>query len=128
LHSTFRVIESTEKSESFAAALVERPDLIVADLDLPDRIGFESIEMLRKHPSLGEIPIIGLSENRKRSDVLAAVKVGVNDYLIKKETTTDSLLQKVESWLKMLNQLPAEPGEDSDTGCLTAEEAQRRRF
>ena len=124
LHANYRVIESHEKSEIFAAAMVERPDLIVADLDLPGRIGFEAIEMLRKHPSLGEIPIIGLSDRCKRSDVLAAVRVGVNDYLIKKVTTADSLILKVECWLTMLSRQPDGPGGESDTGCLTDEEAQ----
>lgn len=59
------------------------PNLIILDLNLPARSGFEVLEWLRQQPALRAVPVVILSSSGRIEDRERAVRLGANDYLVK---------------------------------------------
>ena len=59
------------------------PILILLDLKLPRRSGFEVLEWLRGQASLRRIPVVMLTSSEQPRDVNSAYDSGVNSYLVK---------------------------------------------
>ena len=61
-----------------------RPDLILLDLGLPLRSGFEVLEEIRKNPLLRSLPVVVFSSSELAYDRDRAVGLGVLDFLTKR--------------------------------------------
>ena len=61
----------------------ERPDLLVLDLMLPDRDGWELTRLIRADKSLAETPIIMLTARVDDSDKIVGLEIGADDYITK---------------------------------------------
>jgi two-component system cell cycle response regulator DivK len=57
----FEVVVAEDGEKGCAAALAERPDIILMDLELPGMDGWEAARRLKSHPDTRSIPIIALS-------------------------------------------------------------------
>jgi len=64
-------------------AMYPLPSLILLDLKMPRATGFEVLKWIRKHPELGELPVVVLSGSELQEDVRQAYGVGANSYLVK---------------------------------------------
>jgi DNA-binding response OmpR family regulator len=60
-----------------------KPAAIVLDLMMPDIIGMEVIQAIRKDASNNDIAIIVLSSKESSTDRISALKAGADDFLIK---------------------------------------------
>ena len=84
------------------------PDLLLLDLKLPRRSGFEVLEWLRGQPGLRRLPVVVLTGSREAPDVDRALDLGANSYLLK-PVGFDALLEIVRMldlyWLT-LNEKP----------------------
>jgi two-component system alkaline phosphatase synthesis response regulator PhoP len=61
----------------------ERPDLLVLDLMLPDRDGWDLTRLIRADLTLAEIPIIMLTARVEDSDKIIGLEIGADDYITK---------------------------------------------
>jgi two-component system alkaline phosphatase synthesis response regulator PhoP len=61
----------------------ERPDLVVLDLMLPDRDGWEITRMVRSDESLAALPIIMLTARVEDTDKIVGLELGADDYIAK---------------------------------------------
>ena len=59
------------------------PDLILLDLNLPRRSGFEVLEDLKKSPDLKRIPVVILTSSGAEQDVLSTYDLQANCYITK---------------------------------------------
>lgn len=59
------------------------PILMLLDLKMPRKNGFEVLEWLREQPGLNRIPVIVLTGSREDSDLRRAYDLGANSYLVK---------------------------------------------
>ena len=59
------------------------PDLVVADLNMPEIDGFEYIEKIRESGFFYDVPLIVLSGEESSTERIKCLKLGANDYLIK---------------------------------------------
>jgi|SRR5690606_2847441 len=59
------------------------PDLVVADLNMPEIDGFEYIQKVRESGFFNDVPLIVLSGEESSSERIKCLKLGANDYLIK---------------------------------------------
>ena len=57
----YRVVEAADGALAVEAALRERPDLIMMDLNMPVLDGFEAAKRIRQHPALHDVPIVANS-------------------------------------------------------------------
>jgi DNA-binding response OmpR family regulator len=61
----------------------ERPDLVLLDLMLPDRDGWEITRLVRKSPKLANIPIIMLTARVTDEEKILGLELGADDYVTK---------------------------------------------
>jgi CheY-like chemotaxis protein len=78
------------------------PTLVLLDLKLPRRSGFEVLEHVRAHPALKNTIIVVLTSSREAEDIGRAYARGANSYLVKpiKPGHMEHLVNRVkEYWL-----------------------------
>ena len=59
------------------------PDLIIADIQMPNLDGYEFVKQLRASGYFKEIPLIVLSGIESTAEKVKCLKLGANDYLVK---------------------------------------------
>ena len=77
------VIEAENGKEGLETASKEKPDLIVLDITMPVMTGPEMLEKLKNDPALKEIPVIMLTAESGKENVVQILKMGVKDYMVK---------------------------------------------
>lgn len=77
------IIEAANGVEGLAAAGKESPDLILLDVTMPVMDGVEMLTKLKSDPALKGIPVIMLTAEGGRDNVLKIAKIGVRDYVVK---------------------------------------------
>lgn len=86
------------------------PSLVILDLKMPRKSGFEVLEWLKTQPSLKRIPTIVLTSSSQQRDILKAYDLHANSYLVK-PNAFDELVRLMESaqkyWLDMNRSIPA---------------------
>lgn len=82
-HASCWIIEAGDGIEALAAVQTEAPALMFLDLGLPTLNGLEVLEALRRDPSHGKLPVIVLSGTGAPATVQQAIKLGIEDYLVK---------------------------------------------
>ncbi len=80
------------------------PDLILADIIMPEMDGYELFEAVRSRPEWISIPFIFLTARRERKHILAGKRLGAEDYLLKPISPED-LLTAIRSRLGRSQQL-----------------------
>ena len=76
----FFVIEAENAAAGLRAATMDKPDLIVLDLNLPDLEGSEALARIR---SWSDVPIIVLSIQADEQEKVRLLRLGADDYVVK---------------------------------------------
>src|SRR5262245_16349963 len=79
----YRVVSAVDGEEAVRIALGKRPDLVVLDVRLPKKSGFEVCEILRQDPDDPFLPIIMVSAASEMDARLQGFARGADDYLAK---------------------------------------------
>ena len=79
----YAVIEAEDGREAVAAALRERPDLILMDLTMPVLDGFDAVRQVREHPELRGVPVVAMTARDAAASRDRAEDLGFNQYLSK---------------------------------------------
>ncbi len=74
----------------------EKPDLVLLDIIMPKKGGFEVMEEMQKDNTLKEIPIIVISNSGQPVEIDRAQKLGAKDWLIKTEFDPQEVIEKVK--------------------------------
>jgi len=77
------VLEAQNGVEGLAVASKEKPDIIILDITMPIMDGYETLTKLKSDPELRGIPVIMLTAEAGKDNVLRIAKLGVRDYLVK---------------------------------------------
>jgi len=88
-----QVCEASNGEEGLAAAARERPDLILLDVTMPVMDGVTMLTKLREDGELKSIPVIMLTAESGRENVLQIARLGIRDYLVK-PFKEDQLIEK----------------------------------
>jgi len=78
--SGFAVVSARDGREAVMRARMDRPDLIVLDLGLPDLDGLDVTRQLRRD---SQVPIIMLTARDDEADRVAGLELGADDYVTK---------------------------------------------
>ena len=68
------------------------PSLVLLDLKMPRRTGFEVLDWLRRQPNLKRLPVIILTSSKHEADINWTYEHGANSYMVK-PVGFDSLVQ-----------------------------------
>jgi PleD family two-component response regulator len=79
----YEVVAANFGEDGVKAGQNEHPTLIILDIRLPDFDGYEVARRLRSNRRTENIPIIFLTDKRKRNDRLTGLGLGADDYITK---------------------------------------------
>ena len=85
-----------------------KPDLIILDLMLPDRSGFDVCKHLKSDPLTQEIPVLILSARGEEFDRILGFEVGADDYVLKPFSVRELIL-RVQAILKRSQTVEVNP-------------------
>ena len=79
----YEVLVANDGQLAVELALEHKPDLIVCDLVMPYRDGFQVLRALREDERLAHIPVLILSMKDREEDIVRGLDEGADDYVIK---------------------------------------------
>ena len=79
----YQVIGTGDGSEAYTRARLDRPALIILDVDLPGTDGYAICRKLKASPDLASTPVVFMTTRATLNDRLTGVALGADDYLIK---------------------------------------------
>lgn len=106
LSESFSVIQAQDGLAALELIKETLPDLIVADIMMPEMDGMELNEALKKDPMLESIPLIFLTAKTTTDDKLKGFAKGADDYLTK-PFNADLLVARVENIIQKRKKLRA---------------------
>lgn len=92
----YEVVTALSGESAFKAINIQRPDLIVSDLEMPEMDGFMFYKKLKDDPLISDIPFMIMTEREKMEDPFRVL--GVNGFIVK-PFRPDDLVAKVRSIL-----------------------------
>lgn len=96
----FTVLLAPDGDKGLRLAPKEIPDIILLDIILPEKNGFEVLKGLRDDEKTKNIPVILLTNLSQKDDIDKGMGLGAVDYLIKAHFTPSEVVEKVK---KILN-------------------------
>lgn len=75
------------------------PDLVLLDIVLPKKDGFEILTQLRKDARTKKLPVILLTNLGQKPDIERGAKLGADDYIIKAHYTPSEVVDKITKLL-----------------------------
>lgn len=93
------VVKVYEGDEVLKAMQTHRPDLVLLDIIIPKKSGFEILEEMKGEPVLKDIPVIILSNLGQEADIARAREYGVKQYYIKAQHSIDEIANGVKAFL-----------------------------
>lgn len=100
----FDVILAQDGEEGLEKAQLEDPDLIILDMIMPKKSGFEVLTELQRNQKTRNIPVIILSNLGQEDDKKKGIDLGAVDYLIKDNITLSILVDKINQYLNSRTQ------------------------
>jgi two-component system alkaline phosphatase synthesis response regulator PhoP len=104
----FLVLTAYDGETALHAIRRERPDLIILDLMLPNRDGWEITRLIRGEPGLASLPIIMLTARVEDTDKIVGLELGADDY-IPKPFNPHEVVARVRAVLRRATGAPAAP-------------------
>jgi CheY-like chemotaxis protein len=77
---------------------VEKYDIILLDIMMPDMDGFETLKRIRSDEKLKKLPVVMLTSLNEMEDVKKCIGLGANDYVLK-PYNIDDLKNRIEKHL-----------------------------
>lgn len=73
---------------------MEKPDLILLDIQMEQKNGIETLQEIRRMDDMADIPVIMLTDVEDKDFVLSSARLGICDYILK-PFSTDNLLKRI---------------------------------
>ena len=97
----YQIISAEHGQEALQKLENEKIDLMISDVMMPVMDGFELLKNLKEHPHYQSIPVVMLTARAALEDKLEALRIGVDDYILK-PFAEEELLARVANALKRL--------------------------
>ena len=94
----YRVLVARDGQEALDTIVREHPDLVLLDVMMPHKTGFEVCQAVRASPGVEQTPILMLTARGRETDVAKGMALGANAYMTKPFSTRE-LVQKVADML-----------------------------
>jgi two-component system, chemotaxis family, chemotaxis protein CheY len=96
----FKEFFEAENGQDALDKIDEQPiDIVLTDWNMPEMNGEELVKNLRNHNKYKDMPILMITTRGMQDDVINAVKIGVNGYVVK-PFTSDVLKKKLIDIIK----------------------------
>jgi len=92
----YQLLEAKSGVEGINKIKNENPDLVILDILLPMKSGFDILEEMNETGMISEIPVIVLSNLKQEGDIEESRRLGVRDYFIKADSSFSDFLASVK--------------------------------
>lgn len=89
LRNEYEVVTANSGTRALKYLQQEKPDLILLDIQMPNRDGIETLREIRAMRGLEDIPVIMLTGVEDKSTVLESARLGIRDYILKPFSSED---------------------------------------
>ena len=96
----YDVIIAGDGVEAISKIKSETIDLVLLDLVMPNKDGFDVLEEIKKSGKFKKLPIIVLSNLGQDEDIKRAKALGAYDYMVKSDMPINDVIIKIEKILK----------------------------
>lgn len=100
----YEILEARNGDEGVQMAREKMPDLVLCDVMMPVKDGFETCKELKSDPHTSQIPVVMLTAKVESEDVITGIEAGADDY-ITKPFDVEILRSKLNSLVKRREQL-----------------------
>jgi DNA-binding response OmpR family regulator len=97
----FDVAVATDGDAALALAASFRPDLVLLDVMMPKKSGFEVCELLRADPAYADLKVVMLTAKGRDSEIAKGTGLGADAYITKPFSTKD-LVVRVKALLGLV--------------------------
>lgn len=87
--------EAEDGREALNKLKAGKYDFVITDWNMPNMTGLELVQEIRKEEKLKHLPILMVTAEAKKENVLMAIKAGVNNYVVK-PFTAETLKDRIE--------------------------------
>ncbi len=79
----YEVFTASDGREALDMIRELKPDLVILDLIMPYRDGYEVLRLLQEKDETREIPVVILSAKSREEDIIRGLEAGAEDFMIK---------------------------------------------
>lgn len=97
--SGFETMAAKDGDEGWEMAKNSKPDIILSDLIMPKRSGFDLLSKLKKDFDLRNVPVIILSNLADDEELKKVLQMGAADYFVKSQHTIEEVVDKVRQYV-----------------------------
>ena len=94
----YQVLVARDGQQALDAILQQRPDLVLLDVMMPKKSGFDVLQAVREHDELAGLRILMLTAKGRDTDRAKGLALGADDYMTKPFSTRE-LVEKVRALL-----------------------------
>jgi two-component system chemotaxis response regulator CheY len=95
------ILEAEDGVSALRVLKAQKVDLIISDWNMPNMTGFELLKAVRADADLGKTPFLMVTAEALQDNVVAAVKAGVSNYIVK-PFTAEVLNDKISKIMEKL--------------------------
>jgi two-component system chemotaxis response regulator CheY len=95
------ITEAEDGTTALQLLKTEKVGLVVTDWNMPNMSGLDLLRNIRQNSQFGNVPVLMVTAEGLRENVLEAVKAGVSNYVVK-PFTAEVLQEKIEAIFKKL--------------------------
>lgn len=89
--------EAEDGNDALAKLRGSQYDFVVSDVNMPNKNGFELLREIRADPKLKSLPVLLVTAEAKKEDIVTAAQAGASGYIVKPFTkaTLEEKMQKI---------------------------------
>ncbi len=95
----FRVEIANNGEEAIKILKKINANIIILDIIMPVKNGFEVLEEIKKDKKLSQIPVIVATNLGQEDHIKKAMDLGANEYIVKSELSLNDLVKKIKSMI-----------------------------
>lgn len=95
----YQVLEARNGQDGIEVAFREQPDLILCDVMMPVKDGYQTCREIKSDSQLAQVPVVMLTAKVESEDVITGIEAGADDY-ITKPFDVEILRSKINSLMK----------------------------
>ena len=93
------ISEASDGQEAVMAVTSKKFDLVLMDWNMPRLSGIEALKQIKANPATRDTPVIMVTSESEKSNIIEAIKSGAANYIVK-PFTAEILQTKLAAYLK----------------------------
>jgi CheY-like chemotaxis protein len=110
----YAALEADGGDQALAVLGKKKVDCLLVDIMMPKMDGYSLVSRIRQDPAYVRVPIIMVTAKGMKEDVVQAIRVGANDYIVK-PFTKETVLAKIGKYIGSPKVATAPPAAESKT-------------